>query len=275
MNPENNNQENTNNKEPFEIRDLGFFNGDQYFLYIYKKTEKLVTAIYLITNLFTENEPLKWSLRESGVCLLNDNVSLKLQTPGDRNSTLSKMVTAILEILSHFEIAFFAGLVSQMNYEILKRELISLVSTIEEKGVHKGSLILSNEFFNTNISTESIEESLREQKFDTKQLSVQGEIFNKGQNSSVLNKKDYNTKKGSGNTKDKEAHLEKGQDKKDGRRTIIIDLLRDGKQLTIKDFSIVIKDCSEKTIQRELLSLVAEGLLKKEGERRWSKYSLK
>jgi len=45
--------------------------------------------------------------------------------------------------------------------------------------------------------------------------------------------------------------------------------------LSVKDFTRVIKDCSEKTIQRELLDLVEKGIVKKEGERRWSRYSLK
>jgi hypothetical protein len=36
----------------------------------------------------------------------------------------------------------------------------------------------------------------------------------------------------------------------------------------------MIKDCSEKTIQRELIVLVSEKVVKKEGERRWSVYSI-
>jgi len=43
----------------------------------------------------------------------------------------------------------------------------------------------------------------------------------------------------------------------------------------VKDFAKVITDISEKTIQRELLDLVQRGVIKKEGERRWSRYSLK
>jgi hypothetical protein len=43
----------------------------------------------------------------------------------------------------------------------------------------------------------------------------------------------------------------------------------------MKDFVKVIPECSEKTIQRELLDLVGKGVLKKEGERRWSTYSLR
>jgi DNA-binding transcriptional ArsR family regulator len=43
---------------------------------------------------------------------------------------------------------------------------------------------------------------------------------------------------------------------------------------TIKDISEVITDVSEKTIQRELNSLIEKGQVIREGERRWSKYSV-
>jgi len=64
------------------------------------------------------------------------------------------------------------------------------------------------------------------------------------------------------------------KDIKDKRQQTIIALVKKHRILTIKGFTGVIKGCSEKTIQRELLALVANGVLKKEGERRWSTYSL-
>jgi predicted HTH transcriptional regulator len=63
-------------------------------------------------------------------------------------------------------------------------------------------------------------------------------------------------------------------DKKLQRQEVIISTLKNQSNLTIKDFSKVIKDCSEKTIQRELIDLVNRGVVKKDGERRWSRYSL-
>jgi hypothetical protein len=51
-------------------------------------------------------------------------------------------------------------------------------------------------------------------------------------------------------------------------------MLKGGVKLTIKDFAQKIKGCSEKTIQRELIVMLTSGVLKKEGERRWSKYFL-
>jgi len=62
---------------------------------------------------------------------------------------------------------------------------------------------------------------------------------------------------------------------KTNRKDNIIKLFKKGEDLMIKDISHKISDCSEKTIQRELIALVAAGVLKKKGERRWSRYSLK
>ncbi len=45
-------------------------------------------------------------------------------------------------------------------------------------------------------------------------------------------------------------------------------------QATIKDIAEVITDVSEKTIQRELNSLIEKGQVLREGERRWSRYSV-
>ena len=64
------------------------------------------------------------------------------------------------------------------------------------------------------------------------------------------------------------------KDLKSKRSEVILSLVKKGSELTIKDFLGYIKDCSEKTIQRELLALVSKGLLKKKGERRWSRYYL-
>lgn len=45
-------------------------------------------------------------------------------------------------------------------------------------------------------------------------------------------------------------------------------------EATIKDLAEVITDVSEKTIQRELNSLIEKGQVIRQGERRWSKYSI-
>lgn len=77
------------------------------------------------------------------------------------------------------------------------------------------------------------------------------------------------------------AKKESGAHKQEGvsgalsdRQLVIIKEIRLKGQLTIRDLVDKITGCSEKTIQRDLLALVENGVLKKEGERRWSKYSI-
>ena len=42
-----------------------FFEKDNDFVFIYKKTEKLAAGIYMVTNLFSDDEPMKWTLRKN------------------------------------------------------------------------------------------------------------------------------------------------------------------------------------------------------------------
>ena len=62
--------------------------------------------------------------------------------------------------------------------------------------------------------------------------------------------------------------------KRSNRQNIILSLLKRKKELNIKDITLVIKDCSEKTVQRELNAFIVSGVVKRVGVRRWSKYSL-
>lgn len=58
------------------------------------------------------------------------------------------------------------------------------------------------------------------------------------------------------------------------RATRIKTVLEAMPQATIKDIAGVITDVSEKTIQRELNSLIEKGQVVRQGERRWSRYSI-
>lgn len=64
-----------------------------------------------------------------------------------------------------------------------------------------------------------------------------------------------------------------GEDKKE-RRDAIMKTIRSKGQVTIKDISENIRGCSEKTIQRDLQELIQHGVLIREGEKRWAVYKL-
>lgn len=68
-------------------------------------------------------------------------------------------------------------------------------------------------------------------------------------------------------------HVEKDTDVAMSERvSAILKCIVDNKRVSIKDIARVVRGCSEKTIQRDLNALIQQGLVRKEGERRWSVY---
>lgn len=228
---------------------ISFFNKDESFVFVYKKTEKLATAMYMITNLFSDNEPIKWSLRKNVSELLSFMVGYKNVLPVGLSDFANEARTRVLEIVSLFEIAYRSGLVSPMNFSILKEEFSILVEAIDSTRTtypesKTGSF--SENFFGTEVPVDIL-------KSKTEQ----------GINSNLI----Y-----SNLIKDKP--VERNVFNRNSRQNVIINLLKKKKDLTIKDIAQTIKDCSEKTIQRELISLISQNIIKKTGDRRWSRYSL-
>lgn len=66
--------------------------------------------------------------------------------------------------------------------------------------------------------------------------------------------------------------IPKGHKGQTGRMSAILEVIRKQKNVSIKDIAAKVTDCSEKTIQRELTTLIEQGLVRKVGERRWSVY---
>jgi len=65
------------------------------------------------------------------------------------------------------------------------------------------------------------------------------------------------------------------QMRKQSRKEEVLSLFVRGVDVSIKDISARIRGCSEKTIQRELNTLLFEDRIERIGEKRWSRYVLK
>ncbi len=240
--------------DPLNWKSLGFFSAEDYLLYIFKKTEKITAALYLVSGLLKDEEPLKWELRDRGMDLISSSFTASSSVPGDKNIVIQSLFTAALETISLLNVARISNLISEMNHVILVREIDNIVSMLRDKlaqNAENAGYVLSDAFFKTpSLFTSGF-------KSDTKgpagPISAQSNRGPEG----------HKPQAGTSDTKKSE------------RQEHIVSLLKNQSNLTIKDFSKVIKDCSEKTIQRELLDLVQKGIIKKEGERRWSRYSLK
>lgn len=221
---------------------------------IQKKTEKISQAIYLVSRHLKDSEPLKWELRKEGISLLAcargvvEEGGLNDISPDMSIEALSSCAKDLTALLS---LALISGLISRNNASLIISELDMLLSIFrqgQQEQITKAGFVLSDEFF--------------------RQL----DRIDKGQNSSKpLGDSARDVKDGLENINSKVFTV---KDKKDSRQDKIIEILKGQSNLTIKDFVRVIKDCSEKTIQRELISLVEKGIVKRDGERRWSTYSL-
>lgn len=263
------------------INDLYNNGRDVPLYYLRKKGEKLATAVYIVTGFLSDNEPIKWQIRECGLSILSDVVSVADSRVSDMPHRVKSVTAGINKIISLFEIAAVAGFVSGMNLAILKEEYQSLVEIIENRKIGKpeGGYIFSREFFSAPEPAPS---------FSPEKDKATPEDFYKGhfkKNNEIVSTVDkghegikaeqLSTQGGVSDIVSKNSSLKIGG--KDSRRQTILDIVK-GKgnleELSIKDIVGHFSDCGEKTIQRELTVLVEEGVLKKTGERRWSRYSL-
>lgn len=214
---------------------LGFFSGEPYLKQVFKKTEKVVAALYLVSNLIKDKEPIKWKLRERSMTLMSAALTLNDDQSFDKDFAVRTVFSDILEILSTLSLAHMSGLLSEMNYNILRVEVEKIANIL------KDNLVIERETKGYVLSESFFKEDIIKAKSDVPVV------------------------------KDKVAEVPK----KNNRQETILGLLKTRSNLTIKDVAQVVTDCSEKTIQRELIDMVEKGLVKREGERRWSRYSLR
>lgn len=247
-----------------------------------KKANKLASAVYLVTSFFGDQEPLKWRLRHLAADLVSVSLSLNNFLFEEREYSGLENRKVILEILALFGTARNVGLVSEENHTLLSQEFskylefIGFPAAVAEKD---GRAVLSESFFAAPY---------REIKSPSPapEAPVKDKIITPPQPQTPAQPKtEYlpSVKSPRENLSDRyQAHSEPKalkqygavSVKKNSRQSVIISLLKRKKEIMIKDVSPLISGCSEKTIQRELSAMVAAGILKKIGEKRWSKYTL-
>lgn len=245
-----------------------------------KRIEKISQAIYLVSNHLKDNEPLKYELRKESIGFLSCIRSMDEEGgAGDLPPDLiiDALSTYAKDLISLLSLAVVAGLISRTNGEIITQEIEGLLGSFREvvgDSTTRAGFVLSQEFF---AADPELQEHLTQRLgkgHNNFLLDKSSGLFNEKIPfpKNTKNSKDAGAPQNSGNTASNQDNI---KDKKDARQIKILTLLRARGNLSIKDFASVIPDCSEKTIQRELSELVEKGVIKKEGERRWSTYSLK
>lgn len=204
--------------------------------------------------------------------------------------TVSLILSKIREVVSFLDIAFTVGIISEMNCSILRKEFLELDGSIKESinnnGINKSILnrqVNLSEFFTSSIAPEEKEQVIS--KGHTLGVQKGGTLMNAIKNMSDRTPTSY----GAGSVRlgsiSSHTHAQDFDMLKKQRRYEIIKVIKSvNGGATIKDikdkaranpaqFSALIS-CGEKTLQRELVSMVKDSVLEKTGEKRWSKYRL-
>ncbi|MDE2218122.1 MAG: hypothetical protein KGJ58_01545 [Patescibacteria group bacterium] len=282
MNDKNNKNQDMENKISYDrlnLKTISIFQNDANVIFIFKKTERLASAIYLITSFISDNEPIKWKMRDTAGKLLSHGINLSNQGHRNRADAMNNFTAASFEMISLLEVANISGIISSMNCNIIKYEIEKIIDLVELKERSlSAKFLLSKNFFDTSENYSGADGKSGQTSSSQNEKDIGTMSQNSDDKETVSKTNSYkrhlikDTSKGEGNNVSFiKGHIVRGKDK---RYETIINLLKKTKEIGVKDVSSILFDCSEKTIQRELLSLVAKGVLKKEGERRWSKYSL-
>lgn len=284
----------------------------EYGTLVAKKSERLVTALYLVTDLMSDNEPIKHGIRKSAVALLSSMNAISQHDVKDRVMEFKMSLKAVTEITSLLHVAITTGIVSEMNGEILMQGFRALQLVLEKKQpiLTKEMLVVDNEQslsddtgFSSAVTSSSYDvltplnlarfsdshEEVKRNQDSLRQSQLLSKLEgreNKGQNildNKIQIKTGVNVKDTTSIRSDLVEHLNKPvtsvsssfQMRKQSRREQILALFVKGVDVSIKDIAARIRGCSEKTIQRELNALLADNLIERIGEKRWSRYILR
>lgn len=287
--------------------------------FVLTKIERLTSALYMVTNVLPDSEPLKWKLRDKGLSLMTDtNKTLKtilFTHLADQKQTqcpsAEKVTTGLEEILSLIEVAIGSGSVSLMNFTILKKEYSALKEMVlknfsadqfsqylltgEESKypllpvVDKLPLTSSPfKIDNREVLARETTSNIADVKSPTR-VGVPKSLSHSHRDGHLASKvktvsnqteasKNYllDIEAGPMPTKTTAPSASKGQGGlgKSDRQAIILKFLQGKDWASIKDISDQMSGYSTKTVQRELVAMVETNVLKKTGDRRWSRYKI-
>ncbi len=245
-----------NNQSEFD-----FIKDKPELIYLVKKLERLASAIHMVTNFLSEIEPLRISLREE--CLL----ALKNVLLRERAMGFISVENNILHCVSLLNIGKGSVIISDMNAELLKKEFLGLLPVIGNMYINERERLSFN-------ASELNLESAPDSEAGVSHEPLKDILFSKGHKGigDVL----YETSILKDKIKDKKnlKSLKQAEKVDSTRSRMILDILKNRGEVGIKDITSLMKGVSSKTIQRDLGTLVSNGVLKKLGKRRWSRYLL-
>lgn len=253
--------------------------------------EVILSAIYMATGHMSDENALKQSLRSAAlqvmaetIELVGDEAIMNRKGNGNIDNLKSSIKVSIYKTMSFIKVIRSDSMMSDSNADLLMMTYKKLLSFIND--------YQPIDLYTVTDSIKDIDYSLYTDMSDSNHIDNKDLYLN--QRSSFLNKKTkQNISSIDNNINQIENHNHNvNNDVKLNRRTHILDIIK-GDKIDGYNMSEILtkiretnkegekslseereKNISEKTVQRELNSMIVDGLIMKKGEKRWSRYVL-
>ena len=211
---------------------------ENYYRNIFKKTERIVSVVFYVTHNIGDNEKYTTHIKdiESAARAVHDEILRSLEVRAHvAEDTVQACAHAVIALDSKLRVAQVSGLFSPEILGVLHNEIDGVLRGMNRYLV-EDTTVFGEAATPAPAARRSVDPApAGEQKKGVPVLSSGGS--------------------------------------KDNRRDRILTVLEARGEATIKDIAEIINDVSEKTIQRELNAMINDNIVKRQGERRWSKYS--
>lgn len=219
---------------------------------LYRRSERVVGAIYLLTNHISSEEPARELVRESGLRIIRNALALRDGLRAEGSVFLDTFRASIRYSISLVRMLMISGLVSVQNARTMidaLDELGNFVNISRRSPLSEGVVFSKEDLLDIGTFIK-----------DTKEIKDSARTREAGPAKDV---REQSVIRPTASTPDTSV-----------RRQNVLEILKSGRELGIRDIAANLPEYSEKTIQRELAVLVAEGRVKKTGLKRWSRYSI-
>jgi DNA-binding transcriptional ArsR family regulator len=201
------------------------------------KVQKLSSALYLVSSFLPDEDPLKWSLRKEALEALRETKLAVQSMTREGICLFDRAISSMGRLIDLIQVALIVPGVSQMNFSILQTEYTHVRDEMSQTPSPFLSLALPP------APAAGISVSQASSPLTFKKTGVRAVIY--PQNSAP-----------------------------NPRKELIVKYLKSNGWSSIKDIAQRLPEVSSKTVQRELADLVQLGVIKREGDRRWSRYAL-
>ena len=241
-----------------------------------KQGERITIALHMVSSFISKEEMLRNDIRRFGLRAVKNLYRCINCDPFDQQLFLEEALVNIEYTGTALSVASATGMISNMNKDVLEKALHGLGVKIHQQL----QIALQNENnFEGDMAPSIDKNTLLDFLQETAHLdSINMEDFQSKIQNAITNKKtSLPIQNDNPNTHLSVQKNIKTTPENDAskRQKKIQDIIAEKGQATIKDIATRITNCSEKTLQRDLLKLIKDNLIEKEGDKRWSLYRIK